>query len=337
MAQLLQMGVELVAHISGDVLRHPGIDKALNHADAVGEQQHGEGGENQPDEQLPVAADQPVVHDAACQDRGEQVQHGGDDNQPCDHKHLDSIGLQIGENAPKQLPCQLRRIFSNLLIQRMKCVRRRRWRHNRCLLSTNWLPRGRERSACGGRFRRSHLTVVGDNIFIVAVLHSEPLWNDPQLLEPQLLIQVDCRGVGPYNRVELQNPIPALMRLPFAVQNQFFSDMLPSEFFFDGIACVADVSTPAFIIWMKDVQADDLVTRFIVCDSGICLFPEESVAGFLRQAMLLWECDSFVYNGVPDLNGVCYILAPVFSDGYVHSSITLFLYYRNLLYHSKAF
>ena len=64
----LQMAVHLIAHIIGDVFRHPDIDIALHDTDQIGDDQHPEREADQTDQHRQVLLQQAFVDDAARQD-----------------------------------------------------------------------------------------------------------------------------------------------------------------------------------------------------------------------------------------------------------------------------
>ena len=119
---------------------------------------------------------------------------------------------------------------------------------------------------------RSQKMIMRNNILVRAVLHAKPARDHTKRNKAQFLIKPECRKVGFYHRVKLQNTKAQLLCLFHAVAHQFFADALPAQTAFDRIACIADMPAPSDIVRMQNIQAGDFSSFRVIRQTcvGLC-------------------------------------------------------------------
>ena len=83
------------------------------------------------------------------------------------------------------------------------------------------------------------------NIFIAAVGQEKTAGDFSQVLEAQLFIKADGRGIGGDDGVELQQAEPAVPGGDKAVPDQCFPYMVPPAVAFYGVGGVGDMTAAA--------------------------------------------------------------------------------------------
>ena len=115
---MLEMGVHFVLHIEDDMLGNTDIDVAFQDADQLRGNHCPEGHQKQLDQQRQIPSDQSLVHNAPCNDGGQQSQQSGGHNGGKHQDKLFPIGTQIGKNAFQELWSRRRAILFFFLGQK---------------------------------------------------------------------------------------------------------------------------------------------------------------------------------------------------------------------------
>ena len=146
----------------------------------------------------------------------------------------------------------------------------------------------------------------------MSVFHPEPTRNYSQLLETKALVQMTGVNIRCHNSIELKNSESVFSALQQAVLNQLFPYMQSARLGTDGIACVADMTAPANIVWMENIQSIYFAVG-ILRHSAVGLRIKKYLAGILIKKLLLWKRTTFFNNFIPDSNHIYNIFWLIFS------------------------
>ena len=163
--------------------------------------------------------------------------------------------------------------------------------------------------------------IIGTNILIMTVFHSETTGNHAQLDKAKTFIEMSRVNIAGNNSIKLQDAEAMEFSLNKTVGDQFLSDMKSPCLGADCIAGIADMTAPADIIRMKNVKSQNIPSVRILCYSSVCLLSKKCFAGFCIQKILLGEGNSVLHDLVPNLIHGRKICVLIGSDDNIHDGI----------------
>ena len=117
------------------------------------------------------------------------------------------------------------------------------------------------------------------------------------------------------------------MLLPLfqTIKNQFFSDVKSSALRTDRITRITDMSASSHIIRVENIQPHNSFRFCIDRYTAVTLAVKKYFSRRLIQTFLLWKCNSFFYNFIPDLDHLIQVFRYIFSyfNIMVHLSVPL--------------
>ncbi len=139
--------------------------------------------------------------------------------------------------------------------------------------------------------------VIRTDILVVPIFHSEAFRYCSELHKAQSFIQMSRMYVAFYNGVKLKHLKAVFAGFFQAIHYQFLSDVLSTAFCIYRIAGITDMSAPADVIRMQDIQTDDLTVIFR--HAGITLRLKELFSRRFIKCIFLRKRCSFLNNIVP--------------------------------------
>ena len=163
-----------------------------------------------------------------------------------------------------------------------------------------------------------------NNILVMAILHAEALWNNTELGKAQSFIQMQGMDIGGHNGIELEYAETKAGSRFQRVLHQLFANMKSTLALFHGITRIADMTAPAYIVGMENIETYNLIRLTIYGNARIRLAHEERVCRFIRQLFILRKSDSFTNNGIPYRH--CLFLVFLFVFSYLNHKLFLLNY-----------
>ena len=120
-----------------------------------------------------------------------------------------------------------------------------------------------------------------DYVRVCPVLLAKAAGDNPELRESEALVKRQRRDIVSHDSVELKHPEAKLLTSVEAVGNKLAPDMLSAHIRAHRIACVGDMSAPADVVRVEDVQPHYLAV--ILGCGGEALRREKLLCGLLRE------------------------------------------------------
>ena len=163
--------------------------------------------------------------------------------------------------------------------------------------------------------------IIGTDILIMSVLHTEALRDHTKLDKSKSFIKMSCMDIAGHNRIKLQDTKTMLFSPDQAIGYQLFANMKSSGISAYRIAGVTDMTASSDIIRMKDVKSVNFSAFCIYCCSCIGLFCKKSFSCLFVKAFFLGKSHTVFYNLIPDPDQIRKIFFFVFSYCNIHDDL----------------
>ena len=140
-------------------------------------------------------------------------------------------------------------------------------------------------------------TVVGTDVFIMAVFHQKAAGNCAELHKPESFVKMAGMGIAFNDGIELKNAEAVNICLVQAVLHQLFADVLSSQIASYAIGRVADMPASADVVGMKNIETVNSVP--LAGDRRMGLGAEKQAAAFTIQDFGLGKGNAFFQKSRP--------------------------------------
>ena len=123
--------------------------------------------------------------------------------------------------------------------------------------------------------------IIRTDIFIMTILHTKAFRNCSELNETEPFIKMPCMDICRHYSIELKNTKAVLLSLKQTIRNKLFADVQSPALRFNSIACIADMTAPAHIIRMQDIQTINVSIFRISSNSAIGLRSKKFLSAFI--------------------------------------------------------
>ena len=163
--------------------------------------------------------------------------------------------------------------------------------------------------------------VVNDYILVLSAFEQKAVRNCAKLCKAELFVKVTGRKICFYNRIELQDFKSVFLSLNKAVHNKLFAYMTVSCSAFYGVACIADMTAPADIVGVKNIQTENFVAFTAFGNCAISLRAKKLCTAVAVEQIKLRESYAVINNLVPYFNH-CRVISRIgFANIYIHKII----------------
>ena len=83
-----------------------------------------------------------------------------------------------------------------------------------------------------------------------------------------------------------------------------------------GVTGIANVTASSYIVWMKNIETNNLIRLTVYSYAGIRLAHKESVCRIVCQLFILRKSNTFTNNGIPYRH--CLVLVFLFVSSYLN-------------------